>query len=184
MNKLFVFIVMVACSTIYAATDESFIVKQSEKKITVSKNKLKEKIASSLKDALDATSNLVGTCGTLLQAGAKYASEKESSHVELVGSMLSEISSLQKRCTLSVERLIDNKRPFKVATRGQLASTNDVLLDAIKKLSVQEKECSRFVHENKSKKNAFTTQVKNHCQAWHSELSLINSRLACNDCLR
>ncbi len=108
MNKQYVFVVMIACSTIYAANDESFIVKQPEKKVTVSKNKLKEKIASSLKDALD----------------------------------------------------------------------------AIKKLSEQEKACSGFVHENKSKKNAFVAQAKNHCQAWHSELSLINSRLACNDCLR
>jgi len=169
--KCFVLGVLFITCSLYATGDKDFIVAQPEKKTNLSKNKLKEKIGTCLKDALDETTSLVDCCGTILQSDALSA--------QTIGEMLTEIASMQQRYTSSVEKLIDNRRPFKTATRDKLDSTHTTLSDVVGKLSSQRSACRACIKSGKGKKRSYSDL----CRGWKEELSLINSRLACNDCL-
>lgn len=105
--------------------NESFIVSVQEKKSNLSKNDLKENIGREMKDALN-------NCAEL---------NKQLGQIQI------QLSQLQKQLFEKVEQLIDNKQPFKKASRTNLSQTCKILQDVrseltnqvnnVKKLSLQ-----------------------------------------------
>jgi hypothetical protein len=104
---------------------ENFIVHAQEKDSKLSKNDLKENIGREMKDALN-------NCAEL---------NKQLGQIQI------QLSQVQKQLFEKVEQLIDNKQPFKKASRTNLNQTYRILQDVkseltnqvnnVKKLSLQ-----------------------------------------------
>jgi len=100
MKKIYIlpFLLLTPLSYSKESTPISFTVQETQTHKKVSKNEIKEDIGYSLKSALHACSDLNEQAGKLQQ----------------------ELSQLQKKLLGTTENLVDNKRPFKKASRGNL----------------------------------------------------------------
>lgn len=106
MNKNYSFIFMTVLLiqfSLFATND--FLIKPKNNKQIKSKRRLKENIGLGLKDSLNLFSDLTKT----------------------IAKIQSKIATIQKQSFSKVEDLIDNKKPFKKATRGNLNSSLNIL---------------------------------------------------------
>lgn len=102
--------------------NESFIVPVQEKKSNLSKNDLKENIGSEMRDALN-------NCVEL---------NKQLGQIQI------QLSQIQKQLFEKVEQLIDNKQPFKKASRANLSQTYKILQDVKSELTNQVNNVKRL----------------------------------------
>ena len=136
-KNIFVLIAAITAFTTLSAEETknheqppSFIVKEEKKQKKQSKNSLKESIGNALKDTLHACSDLNKQSGKLQQ----------------------KLSVLQKHILNNVETLIDNQRPFKKASRGDLQTA----LNTIKMSSATIKQQQKCIAQLEQKMNACT----------------------------
>jgi len=102
--------------TLLYSDTENFIVKKDEETAKkLSKNSLKENIGQDIKNALYQCSEL----------------NKQ------IGKIQIQLSDIQKNLFEKVEELIDNKLPFKKASRGNLTDSFKVMHNVKKELDVQ-----------------------------------------------
>lgn len=122
-NYLFIFIAVLLMEFPLFSTN-NFLIKPKNNKQIKSKRRLKENIGLSLKDSLNLFSDLTKT----------------------IAKIQSKIATIQKQSFANVEDLIDNKKPFKKATRGDLNSSLTIVkninlslqkqLEIIKKMKI------------------------------------------------
>lgn len=123
----------------------NFIVQsQATKTIKHSSNALKEMIGESARDVFKHSIKLAKQLG---QAHVTLASTKniDGLHREL-GAWQVELASLQSHCSTIVEKLIENKKPFKKASKQELQDGYDAMHQAV--LTLQQLE-ARFKAEHK-----------------------------------
>jgi len=127
-----------------------FVVKPKKKK-KLSTNALKEKIGDTAKEALDHSTHLAGQLGSIqccfssFQQKLTQAKHEDSFFKEIVcccspfnqslGVIQKQLSSLQNSFSQSIERIINNWRPFKKATKQVLHKSLDCVGEAREKLA-------------------------------------------------
>lgn len=99
--------------------EQSFIVKQDDKKLSKhSANTLKEMLGESARDLFKqaiALSKQLGQCHVVLD----HNKEATALHKAL-GAWQVEIANVQNHCSEILEKLIENQKPFKKATKQEL----------------------------------------------------------------
>lgn len=112
-------------------TDQDFIVKQEDSKIKkLSKTEIKEDIGQNIKDALHLCVEL----------------NKQ------IGKIQIDLAQLQKNLFTKVEELIDDKRPFKKASRQDLTEALNVIKSVTLQVSNQVESVKKLEEQiNKSK---------------------------------
>lgn len=130
------------------AADGQFILpKQAPKNKKMSKNELKEAIGQEIRDAFTVVT-LLGKHSGLCQISACDVEEGLHMHDAAIhnnigslqknlGALHVEIAEVQQKFTLLIERLIDNQKPFKKASRDSLNKTFDILREVCSDLKVQ-----------------------------------------------
>ncbi|MFC1894682.1 hypothetical protein ACFLYH_01910 [Candidatus Dependentiae bacterium] len=97
-------------------TKKTFIVSQNNKKIKkMSKNKLKENIGCQVRDVLKHCSNL-------------------NKHI---GKLQIQIAEVEQQLFEKIEKLIDNKVPFKKASKGVLTNSFNIISSVNRELGLQ-----------------------------------------------
>lgn len=132
---------------------ESFILpKQTTKHKKLSKNEVKEALGQEIRDAFTVATTLVKQAGLCQVAACDVEDAVHtrdavafeqlykpvgSLHKNL-GALHVEIAAVQQRFTILIERLIDNQKPFKKASRDTLNAALDVVRDVHHTLKKQE----------------------------------------------
>lgn len=123
---------------------EEFVVTQKNNVISPksSRNKLKEEIGSVAKDAFHSTRSLIGSIGKMtLSASDLIESSKlkfnyfDTSLQKKIGLLQVSISAIQKKISLSLERLLDNQAPFKKASRKELFESHSIMNNVLTSLN-------------------------------------------------
>ncbi|HBS48217.1 TPA: hypothetical protein DEO28_03990 [Candidatus Dependentiae bacterium] len=160
------------CLFITLCSEDNFIVKQdvTAKNKNASKNELKEDIGSTMKATVDECAFISATIGEILEKiGSdveKNVNDKNLNLIEAkklltqmaqinktVGQPLKEIGILQQKYSDKIEKLIDNKKPFKSAGHGTLKSALNDSSNLLSNLKIKSKNL------NKLKLNLFAEKV-------------------------
>lgn len=117
--KLLLALVLYVGSIHLLASDQTFIVKQEDKKLTKhSANTLKEMLGEMTRDLFKQTISLHKQLG-LFHVALDQKKDTGSLH-KILGSWQVEVAQLQNHCSDILEKLIDNQKPFKKATKQEL----------------------------------------------------------------
>ncbi len=180
LRMLKLILLLISSSTAFlsaASCVEPDLIVQAPAQDSSSKNELKERIGASCKEVMENSSSLIGNYG-LLMANIAQSNQKEriyNSHVhKTLGENLTQIAELQKKISLNVERLIENKKPFKQASRKQLSVAHALLTSIAQGLDDQNKKC----------RSAKASSLNDLSLEWNSALKKINHQLAQNECLQ
>ena len=136
-------LMLTSCVGAQQPADEFIIPKQEHQK-KLSCDTLKEKIGDTTKELFDSTTLLVHTIGdielALSRTQCTYVTKQPCTHEHLkkvmqacaacnqsCGNIHKELASLQKRCSAIGEKLMDNERPFKHASRSNLETSLSLL---------------------------------------------------------
>lgn len=140
------------CWTSYAqdAAASEFILKPSkEKKKKLSASELKEEIGFRTKDLFSCATTIEQKIGNLqcayaqrqetllqqpLDTKASQLIGQQANNIKILGLMTKDLSLLHTKCSAIVEKLIDNQRPFKKASKGVLEKTHETLIASKQKL--------------------------------------------------
>lgn len=140
-------------SNVYVAAGESFILsKQTTKHKKLSKNEVKEALGQEIRDAFTIATTLVKQAGLcqiaacdvddVVRARDVTAFEQHHKTIGLLhknlGMLHVEVAAVQQTFTHLIERLIDNQKPFKKASRDTLNAALDVLRTVHHSLKRQE----------------------------------------------
>ncbi|MFH1643754.1 MAG: hypothetical protein ABIA74_01105 [bacterium] len=125
LKKINLFVMLFLLFFISLFSQNFVIKKESTREKVVSKTELKENIGSEIKNVLHEVSNV---------------SKK-------LGEIQIELAEMQKQLFEKVEKLIDNQRPFKKASREELNQTLKVIQSVNSKLSVQSNVVNQIKNE-------------------------------------
>ena len=149
-KKIFAYlgiIVLLASSTLHA---ESFLIKKDDttRSKKWSRNKLREEIGSQVKELFTTTIAMTQELGSLQVMVAAQKTTTASSTCEVLqknGSILQELSSLQRVCSRLLEGLIDNHRVFKNSDKKELTALHSRVAACAESLKEQHdvvKQCA------------------------------------------
>ncbi len=116
------FILLLLCACSLQAQESPFVVQDKPVEKKSSKNALKEDVGEHMK-------------GTL---------QKCASLTRELGELQIQLAQVQQQLFTKVEELLDNRKPFKKASRTQLATTSRVLAHAEQQLGAQLKEVKQL----------------------------------------
>jgi chromosome segregation ATPase len=136
-------LMLVSCAYAQQPVDEFVIPKQEHRK-KLSCDTLKEKIGDTTKELFDSTTLLGHTIGdielALSRTQCACVTKQQCTHEHLkkivrvcaacnqsCGAIHKELATLQKRCSTIGEKLMDNERPFKHASRSVLETSLSLL---------------------------------------------------------
>lgn len=100
-----IFLSLFLCVTVFYTNAENFIVAPKVNTKKMSKNNLKEKIGQEIRDSLHNCTKLT----------------------KKIGELQVELSSIQKQLFDKIEKLLDNKPPFKKAGRKELSDSFETI---------------------------------------------------------
>lgn len=193
-KKVFLLSMLVLTTACFA--NDEFIIKSDDVRKTkkMSKNELKENIGQATKDAFNVSSVLGSSLGQLQQTVASLqtcACTKSSAsvknfqeflqalgHLSLEsGRMQVTLANIQQHFSQVVERLVDNKAPFKKAKPGDLNEALSVVQKIYNQLNVEISSCKKIASTIKDSEDK---QLENSIKAVRdagAKLVSLNSEL-------
>lgn len=195
------FLMTICCWVMHSLIAQSqqpneFIVKPIIKKKKMSANDLKEEIGEKIKHMFDNTSQLIKHLGSLHCTLATYQKKpcdgsmaqkvlQESALVnESTGTLQQELSVLQTKCSSIAQKLIENSKPFKKASKNILEKSLHVLTQIQEQLSSSATCIARL---STAKKNNACVQIQSMAKSLQQEIKQIQqARTALNtdECLK
>lgn len=130
-----------------ALTAEQFVLPQQKTK-KLSKNELKESVGQEIRDAFMITTNVAKCAGMCQVAMGKEQEGKNLSFLQKTfGNLHIELAQLQQKFSQLVERLIDDQKPFKHASRDKLNKALEVMQNVQGGLKGHEEKLSKVARE-------------------------------------
>ncbi len=199
--KLFGYVLLMSFSgsvLLSAKTNQSVqefvIAPRTTLKKKMSSAALKEQIGQLTKRAFNQTTELVhglGDLGCCLSGRQQQTTELNNKDIAActfaVGTMQKDIASLQKKYSSIVEKLVENDKPFKKASKANLKKTNDVLGHAHQQLALCAKEVARVRAAFKKTEGVSAAVLQKQAQRLHQQhivLSGLLGAMAIDDCLK
>jgi len=187
-------------------TDNFVIAEESIKTKSLSKNELKEDIANNMKATIDECAFISATVGEILEKIAKEVknsinADKNCNTKELlckickineqVGDPLKEVGILQQKYSANIEKIIENKRPFKNASNNSLKGAlidSSNLLSNLKNSSKKLDQLKTKLYEpqNYTEKNILqlTEEVSINFKTQLGNVSKARVQFCKNECLK
>ena len=166
-------------------TQEFVITPKVAQQKKMSAGAFKEQLGKVTKQAFDQTTVLVHGLGDL---GCRLSGIKSSVDcIFVVGTMQKDLASLQKKYSSIVEKLVENDKPFKKASKVNLKHANDVLAHAHQQLALCAQKVAQMRTELNKKETVSVSLLQKHAQRLQEQHALLSGLLramAADECLK
>ena len=169
-------------------TQEFVITPKVAQQKKMSAGAFKEQLGKVTKQAFDQTTTLVHGLGAL---GCSLASQHQNKYVTqcifAMGTMQKDIASLQKKYSSIVEKLVENDKPFKKATKANLKITNDTLEHAHQQLALCAQKVTQMRAALNKKETATAVMLQKQVTVLHEQHVVLNGllkKMVSDECLK